>query len=121
MNNTILLVLIISVVVFVLVITYNTYTPITNTVVVKPSTKASLIQKHSLYSEDETKEKPQVGFVNELIYKPKNSMSEFSFETGVINNPISLNEFIDCEESTNLPLGNINVNYLVKNNLSKLS
>jgi hypothetical protein len=60
------------------------------------------------------------GFVNETIYKPKMDDSQLLFETKLIENSVPLNDNA-CILSSDLPLGNIHVNYLINKNTSKLS
>lgn len=57
------------------------------------------------------------GFVNELIYKP--SMKSPKYDTMLIENKMRLNDD-SCKLSSDLPLGNINVNYMLQNNTSKI-
>lgn len=57
------------------------------------------------------------GFVNELIYKP--SMESPKYETMLIQNDKDLNDR-SSQLSSDLPIGNVNVNYLLKNNTSKI-
>lgn len=58
------------------------------------------------------------GFVNELIYKP--TMESPRYDTMLIENTMQLNDS-SCKLSSDLPLGNINVNYMLKNNTSKIN
>jgi len=60
------------------------------------------------------------GFVNELMYRPNNETNdEFVFETTLIKNDVPLNN-PKCEFSTDLPIANINVNYMLKKDSTKL-
>lgn len=62
------------------------------------------------------------GFLNDMIYKPKQDMSELKFENQLIENRMPLNHPMCHDElSTDLPLSNVNVNYLLKYNTAKLS
>lgn len=57
------------------------------------------------------------GFVNELIYRP--IMESPKYDTMLIENDMKLND-TSCKLSSDLPLGNINVNYMLQNNTSKI-
>jgi len=57
------------------------------------------------------------GFENELIYKP--SMESPKYETMLIQNDEILND-MSCRLSSDLPIGNVNVHYMLKNNTSKI-
>lgn len=59
------------------------------------------------------------GFVNELMYKPTDHSTDYEFGFNEITNPsIPLNDV--CEDTTNLPIRNINVNFLLENKEAKL-
>jgi hypothetical protein len=60
------------------------------------------------------------GYVNDMMYKPDHDMSELRFENKLIENNEPLNDSICKTNSVDLPLSNINVNYLLKYNTSKL-
>lgn len=60
------------------------------------------------------------GFVNETIYKPTMDSSQLEFDTKLIENTIPLNDN-SCVLSSDLPLGNIHINYLINKSTSKLS
>ena len=60
------------------------------------------------------------GFINEMIYKPKQNISELQFENMLIENTMPLNEPICQINSTELPISNVNVNYLLKNQTDML-
>lgn len=60
------------------------------------------------------------GFINEIIYKPSLNTESLIFEDNKIISDIDLNDN-SYAESQDLPIGNINVEYLLKNNTSKLS
>lgn len=60
------------------------------------------------------------GFVNELMYKPNTEVdNNFVFENKLIDNNVPLNS-PKCEFSTDLPIANINVNYMLHRNNTKL-
>ena len=58
------------------------------------------------------------GFVNELMYKPEIKSTYIHDETIMIPNNIPLNE--TCKEEGDLPIANINVEYLLKKSTTKL-
>lgn len=59
------------------------------------------------------------GFVNELMYKPPDRSTDYEFGFNEITSPsIPLNDI--CEDTTNLPIGNINVKFLLENKEAKL-
>ena len=61
------------------------------------------------------------GFVNELMYKPNTRVDDnFIFENKLINNNMPLNS-PKCEFSTDLPIANINVNYMLNRDSTKLT
>jgi hypothetical protein len=60
------------------------------------------------------------GFLNEIIYKPDFDYSRLEFESGIMKNNVPLNDE-SCVFSTDLPIGNIHVTYLLNNNTTKLS
>ena len=68
---------------------------------------------------EESKRVVNKGFVNELMFKPKEKASNFHFESGITENNVSLNIGDDEVVDTSLPIGNIHVNYLL-NKSSKL-
>jgi hypothetical protein len=60
------------------------------------------------------------GFVNELMYKPNTGVDDnFVFENKLIDNKMPLNS-PKCEFSTDLPIANINVNYMLHRDSTKL-
>ena len=59
------------------------------------------------------------GFINELMYKPNMNLSELNFENSLIKNNISLNSNT-CVQEGDLPVGNINVEYLLTKNTTLL-
>ncbi len=62
------------------------------------------------------------GFINEIIYKPATELKYIDYEKYHISDDINdIKDIDDHEKSKDLPLGNINVNYLLKYNTSKLS
>jgi len=62
----------------------------------------------------------QKGFVNEMIYKPEQDISELKFENKLIENNMPLN-VPECQEtSTDLPIANINVHFLMNHQSSRL-
>jgi hypothetical protein len=61
------------------------------------------------------------GFVNELMYKPNNAVdNNYVFENKLLVNNIPLNS-PKCEFSTDLPIANINVNYMLHKDNTKLT
>jgi hypothetical protein len=61
------------------------------------------------------------GFVNELMYKPNTRVGDnFVFENKLIDNNMPLNS-PKCEFSTDLPIANINVNYMLNRDSTKLT
>jgi hypothetical protein len=61
------------------------------------------------------------GFVNELMYKPKADILELEDDmSSIIDDDIPLNA-TSCDFSTDLPIANINVNYLMDKKTSKLT
>ncbi len=62
------------------------------------------------------------GFINEVIYKPVSELKYINYEKYNISNDIrDIKDINEHEKSKDLPLGNINVHYLLKHNTSKLS
>ena len=62
----------------------------------------------------------QRGFVNEMIYKPEHDISDLKFENKLIENNEVLN-VPQCQKvSSDLPIANINVHYLMNHQTSKL-
>lgn len=59
------------------------------------------------------------GFVNELMFKPKPNKLEFDDDNIPLTNDIPLNS-PSCELSSDLPIANININYLLDKKTSKL-
>jgi hypothetical protein len=60
------------------------------------------------------------GFVNELMYKPKGDILDLEdVPSSITDDDIPLNE-ASCELSSDLPIANINVNYLLDKKTSKL-
>lgn len=60
------------------------------------------------------------GFTNELIYKPPTYSDELINDSTPIMQPtIPLNE-VRCKLSSDLPIANININYLLHQNSTKL-
>lgn len=60
------------------------------------------------------------GFVNELMYKPKGDILDLEdVPSSITDDDIPLNE-ASCELSSDLPIANINVNYLIDKKTSKL-
>lgn len=61
------------------------------------------------------------GFVNELMYKPSTEVdNNFVFENKLLVNNMPLNS-PKCEFSTDLPIANINVNYMLHRDNTKLT
>jgi hypothetical protein len=71
-----------------------------------------------LYQEDEDMQPSNKGFVNELIYKPPAS-GNLPYAPALIENTVPLNSPL-CQLSTDLPIANINVNYFLDKNTTKL-
>jgi hypothetical protein len=69
-----------------------------------------------LYQEDEDVQNK--GFVNELIFKPE-SNSALPYAPIIIEKQMPLNTQV-CVLSTDLPIANINVNYFLDKNTTKL-
>ena len=89
---------------------------------IKETKQSPQIQKHKdiyLYEEDINYINNK-GFINEIIYKPSLNNNSLIFEDNKIIPDIDLNDN-SYAESQDLPIGNINVQYLLKNNTSKLT
>ena len=61
------------------------------------------------------------GFVNEIIYKPQQNLSELQFNNQLLDNNMFLNmSELQDDLQNNLPMKNINTYYLIKNNIDIL-
>lgn len=70
----------------------------------------------SIYQEDSIVKNK--GFINELMYKPVDNNIDYKFQNNEITNPsIPLNDLCDTK---NLPIANVNINFLLKNKDAKL-
>jgi hypothetical protein len=59
------------------------------------------------------------GFVNELMFRPSDHEADYQLYFNEITTPsMPLNEI--CENTTNLPIGNVNIHFLLKNKEAKL-
>lgn len=83
--------------------------------ILKEEPKAS--DKIALYSDGATIKNK--GFHNELIYKPSIHSSELHFENSLVKNNYPLNT--EDDEDPELPIANINVAYMIKNETTKLN
>ena len=83
----------------------------------KQEQKIRCVPSEILYDNGYVKNK---GFVDETMYKPDVDTSQLKFETKLIKNHIPMNDD-RCTLSSDLPIGNIHVNYLINKNSSKLS
>ena len=84
--------------------------------VTKPDNNTSKVQ---IYTDNEFIEND--GFINELMFKPKPNKLEFDFDNDthpVINIPLNSPS---SELSSDLPIANININYLLDKKTSKLT
>jgi len=74
---------------------------------------------HNITIYDDNSNINNKGFVNELMYKPSDHKTDYQFNFNEITNPsIPLNGI--CENDTNLPIRNVNINFLLKNKEAKL-
>lgn len=68
---------------------------------------------------EESKHIGNKGFVNELMFKPKENSSNFHFVSGITKNNVPLNIGDDEVVDTSLPVANVHIDYLL-NKSSKL-
>lgn len=77
------------------------------------------IPKSSVYLYEDDTNVSNKGFVNELIYKPQTNDTLPYAPVNIIDKPLQLNPPV-CVLSTDLPIANINVNYFLDKNTTKL-
>ncbi len=73
---------------------------------------------------DETSTVNNKGFVNELMYKPNTELNEYKFETNDYPDDSSVRSVPlnpTCELSTDLPLQNVHISYLLQKNTVRLT
>jgi hypothetical protein len=61
------------------------------------------------------------GFVNELMYRPNTEMYEYNFETNDYPNDRNVPLNPTCDLSTDLPLPNVHISYLLQKNSARLT